>query len=65
MIVGLEKEFSVFFRVDILHRFYCIAEPSGSVGRALRLGIEGLLIPDSLPVESLCCGFKQDTLSAA
>ena len=39
-------------------------EGSGSVGRVLD-GIEGLLVQDSLSVESLCCSFEQETLSAA
>ena len=30
-----------------------------------RLGIEGLLVQDSSPVESLCCTLEQDTLSIA
>ena len=29
------------------------------------MGIEGLLVPDSPPAESLCCVLEQDTLSAA
>ena len=29
------------------------------------MGIKGLLVPVSLPAESLCCVFEQDTLSAA
>ena len=42
-------------------------ERSGSVGRVtcVRQGIEGLLVRDSLPAESLCCIHEQDTLSAA
>ena len=32
---------------------------------SVRLGIEGLLVPDSLTTESLCCVLEQDTLSAA
>ena len=40
-------------------------EGSDSVGRAIRLGIEGLLVRDSPPAESLCCLVKQDTLSTA
>ena len=38
---------------------------SGSDGR-VRLGIEGLLVGDSPPTDSLCkCVQEQDTLSAA
>ena len=33
--------------------------------KGVRLGIEGLLVPASLPVESLSCVREQDTLSAA
>ena len=29
------------------------------------MGIEGLLVRDSPPAESLCCVLEQDTLSAA
>ena len=37
-------------------------ECSGSVGRMLRLGIEGLLVGDSAPAESLGCALEQDTI---
>ena len=32
---------------------------------SIRLGIKGLLVPDSPPVESLCCVLEQEALSAA
>ena len=38
-------------------------ECSDSVG-SVRLGSKGLLVPDSPPVESLCCVIEQDILSA-
>ena len=43
----------------------CRVDCSGSSILILSLGIKGLLVPDSLLAESLCCVLEQGTLSAA
>ena len=35
------------------------------LAQLLRLGIEGLLVGDMKPAESLCCFLEKDTLSTA
>ena len=53
----------LFFQADSIGNYMQISRFSGSVGRALEWGIEGLLVQDSL--ESFCCVLEQDSLSAA
>ena len=66
MIIGLENQFSVFLRVAVLHRFYCILLIAcfayGKIGDGI---VEGLyLLKETLPYPHLLTGnIHTDTLT--